>query len=101
MNEFNANVLSRLPDNYNNDEKLIRDIAVVHGELLFIHPFREGNGRRARILANLMARKQGFDALEFGKIKEAQHAIYISAIQHCASKDYGRIIELIQSIFPK
>jgi cell filamentation protein len=79
MNEFNANVLSRLPDNYNNDEKLIRDIAVVHGELLFIHPFREGNGRTARILANLMARKQGFDALEFGKIKEAQHAIYISA----------------------
>lgn len=101
MNEFDADVLSKMPDTYNNAEKLIKDIAVVHGEFLFIHPFREGNGRTARILANLMARKQGFGALEFGKIKEEHKAIYISAIQHCASKDYRRIIELIKSIFPK
>jgi hypothetical protein len=32
-----------------------RDAHVVHAELLLIHPFREGNGRLARWLADLMA----------------------------------------------
>ena len=30
-------------------------LAVVHAELVLIHPFREGNGRLARLLATLMA----------------------------------------------
>ena len=51
-------------------DELIRDIAMVHAELLFIHPFREGNGRTARILANLMTRKSGRGALHFERIDE-------------------------------
>ena len=31
-------------------EALVAHLAIVHGELLFIHPFREGNGRTARLL---------------------------------------------------
>lgn len=34
-------------------------IAEVHAELLLIHPFREGNGRLARWLADLMALQAG------------------------------------------
>ncbi len=34
-------------------------IAVVHADLLLIHPFREGNGRLARWLADLMAVQAG------------------------------------------
>jgi len=34
-------------------------LAIVHVELLLIHPFREGNGRLARMLAVLMAFTQG------------------------------------------
>ncbi|MHA4895733.1 Fic/DOC family protein [Pedobacter sp. PWIIR3] len=60
---FEEELLTRLPNKYANKEQLVNDIAMVHGELLFIHPFREGNGRTARILANLMARKQGYDSL--------------------------------------
>jgi cell filamentation protein len=30
-------------------------LAVTHVELILIHPFREGNGRLARLLADVMA----------------------------------------------
>ena len=32
MGEFNIGILSNLPDSYENEEDLIQDIAVVHGE---------------------------------------------------------------------
>ena len=63
---------------------------MVHGEFLFIHPFREGNGRTARILANLMSRKQGFDALRFELITEKDFPLYVKAVQSIAQKDYTK-----------
>lgn len=68
MEAFDTEILLNLPKEYSNKEELIKDIAIVHGELLFIHPFREGNGGTARILANLMARKAGYGPLKFEKI---------------------------------
>ncbi|WP_394354163.1 Fic family protein [Chryseobacterium antibioticum] len=68
--------------------------------MLFIHPFREGNGRTARILANLMVRKAGFSPLEFEKIgkKELEH--YVVAVQKSAAKNYEPMIDLIGMILP-
>jgi len=40
-------------------ERVTSDMAEVHAELLLIHPFREGNGRLARWLAELMALQAG------------------------------------------
>lgn len=37
------------------EERLVEALAVVHAELILIHPFREGNGRLARLLNALMA----------------------------------------------
>jgi cell filamentation protein len=90
----------KLPNNYNNKEELIRDIAIVHGELFFIHPFREENGRTARMLANLMCRKQGYEALQFDKIDEKNFERYVLAVQKVAEKDYSKMIEIIEFIFP-
>jgi len=59
MHEFERAALKQLPDLYEDRDALIRDVAHVHGELLFIHPFREGNGRMARLLADMMVQKQG------------------------------------------
>jgi cell filamentation protein len=70
MKLFEADILLKLQSKYRHKNVLIKDIAKVHGELLYIHPFREGNGRTARILANLMSRKQGFDALKFEKLQQ-------------------------------
>lgn len=37
------------------EEQIIEAIAVTHVELILIHPFREGNGRLSRLLADVMA----------------------------------------------
>ena len=77
MGGFEKDVLSKLPNIYDLQSDLIKDIAFVHAELLFIHPFREGNGRTARILANLMCRKQGYKALNFELINEKLFPFYV------------------------
>ncbi len=100
MSGFDLNILSKLPNKYDSKEELIKDIAIVHGELLFIHPFREGNGRTAPIIANLMTRKAGFESLNFNKIDSKEFDKYVLAVQSCANKDYDRMIELIKFIFP-
>ena len=100
MQTFDNEVLKNLPDKYTSREELIKSIAIVHGELLFIHPFREGNGRTARMLANLMARKQGYDALLFEKINKENFDSYVKAVQKSAEKDYALMIALITAIFP-
>lgn len=97
---FENEILLKLPHNYANTDELIKDIATVHGELLFIHPFREGNGRTARILANLMARKQGYGPLMFDKIGEKEFELYVLAVQAAANKDYQKMEQLIRFIFP-
>lgn len=101
MKVFEDEILSQLPQTYQDEEQLIKDIATVHAELLFIHPFREGNGRTARILANLMCRKQGFPALRFELINEEEFENYVSAIQQAKNKDYSKMEEIIKSIFPR
>lgn len=100
MLSFEKEILSDLKNTYLQKEELVRDIAMVHGELLFIHPFREGNGRTARLLANLMSRKAGHGSLKFEKVKEKEFDKYITAIQSCANKDYSKMIDFIDSIFP-
>jgi cell filamentation protein len=98
MDNFENEILLKLPAKYESNQTLIKDIAKVHGEFLFIHPFREGNGRTARVLANLMVRKQGFKGLNFEKITESIYPDYVIAVQSVADRNYepmGRIIELI------
>lgn len=100
MSSLEKEILSRLKNNYKRREDVIRDIATVHGELLFIHPFREGNGRTARLLANLMSRKAGYESLKFENVGKKEFEKYVVAVQSCAKKDYNKMIEFIDSIFP-
>lgn len=100
MSEFEKEILSKLKNKYESQENLIKDVAIVHGELLFIHPFREGNGRAARLLANLMLRKAGFEALKFENVGKREFEEYVKAVQNCANKDYSKMIDFIKSIFP-
>lgn len=100
MLEFETKILSKLPSKYTNKEELIKDIAKVHAELLFIHPFREGNGRTARILANLMARKEDYEALKFELITEKEFESYVLAVQSAADNNYTKMEKIISFIFP-
>ena len=99
MDVFENDILLKLPSRYESDQSLIRDIAVVHGELLFIHPFREGNGRAARVLANLMTRKQGFKGLNFERINEKIFQEYVLAVQMVADRNYEPMEKIIELIF--
>lgn len=60
--------------------EVIRKIATVHLELLFIHPYREGNGRTARLLATLMALQAGFNGFDW-EVLERKFVDYVRSIQ--------------------
>jgi len=96
MQIFENEILNQLPDFYETKEQLIKDVARVHGELLFIHPFREGNGRTARILGNLMVRKQGYEGLRFDRMNLRD---YIIAVQQISKKNYSPMERMIGTIF--
>jgi cell filamentation protein len=99
MDNFEKEILLKLPTKYESNQALIKDIAKVHGEFLFIHPFREGNGRTARVLANLMVRKQGIKGLNFEKITEKIFTEYVIAVQSVADRNYEPMEKLIELIF--
>ena len=99
METFEIEILDLLKGEYDRAEDLIEDIAKVHGELLYIHPFREGNGRTARLLANLMAHKAGSQRLKFEKLDNTEmFNKYIEAVQRAGLKQYQAMIDIIAFI---
>jgi cell filamentation protein len=72
-------------------ERVAHDMAEVHAELLLVHPFREGNGRLARWVADLMALQAGnpLPAYRFaGRGAEAEKKRYLAAVKMGYQKDY-------------
>ncbi|MCU0119842.1 Fic family protein [Pseudomonas sp. B2M1-30] len=69
------------------DEKLIKAIAVTHVEFILIHPFREGNGRLSRLLADVMAVQAGFVPLDYSSWERNREA-YFAAINQGLSCNY-------------
>ncbi len=98
VEEFEKEFMSPLPDKIEDYGKLIEHVAPLHAELLFIHPFREGNGRTARFFADLIALKSGFDRFKFEKITEKRMPEYITAVQAAADKNYEPMIQLFRSL---
>lgn len=62
------------------DERLIDALAKVHVEFILIHPFREGNGRLSRLLANIMALQAGQPMLDFSVMDDNKQR-YFAAVQ--------------------
>lgn len=76
------------PCNFKTMGKVIRALAVVHTELVLIHPFREGNGRAARMLSILMGLQAGLPPLDFRGITGRKKKEYISAIHAGMAHNY-------------
>lgn len=70
------------------DKELIEAIAITHVEFILIHPFREGNGRLSRLLADVMAVQAGFDPLDYS-VWDVRKAAYITAIHAGFSGNYA------------
>lgn len=69
-------------------DAVARAIAVVHAELVLIHPFREGNGRVARLFALLMALQAGLPPLDFSVLEGRGKRNYIAAIHAAVGRNY-------------
>lgn len=69
-------------------EALAVALAHTHAELILIHPFREGNGRCARLLAWLMALQAGLPPLDFTPLAGRGRPAYFAAIRAAFAKDY-------------
>ncbi len=71
--------------------EVARCLAEVHAELLLIHPFREGNGRLARWVADIMAFQVGLLAPDYGfrrRGEKKRHATYLEAVRRGYLQDY-------------
>lgn len=69
-------------------------IASVHAELLLIHPFREGNGRLARWLADLMALQAGFPLPSYrftGRGSRKERSRYLKAVKKGYLEEYAEL----------
>ncbi|OTA15904.1 BepI protein [Xenorhabdus vietnamensis] len=88
LNQFDAQYLAKYtPCSGMTRTQLIEAIAIVHVELILIHPFREGNGRLSRLLADIMAVQGGLQPLNY-KIWEQNKAQYIVAIHAGLNMNY-------------
>ena len=71
---------------------MLKALAEVHVE---IHPFREGNGRIARLLSVLMALQAGLPPLNFSQLRATKRDEYFAAVQSGMDRDY----KLMERIF--
>lgn len=89
------------PCNFKTIEETARAIATVHVELVLIHPFREGNGRVARLLADLMAMQADYPPLDYSDLEKGQWKKYIAAIHAGLSRDYEPMTRLFTGLIEK
>ena len=76
------------PCGFEDRAEVVKALAEVHTELVLIHPFRDGNGRVARILSTLMALQAGLPLLDFSQIAGEGKEDYFSAVRAGMHKDY-------------
>lgn len=76
-------------------------LAETHVELVLIHPFREGNGRIARVLSTLMALQARLPPLDFSAIAGAKKRAYFAAVQAGMDRDYRPMERLFEEILSR
>jgi len=92
---FERDCLARFtPCHLADTDELVEAIAITHVEFILIHPFREGNGRLSRLLADLMAVQSGRDPLDYSAW-DAHKPAYIRAIHAGVGGDYTPMKEMV------
>ncbi|MEI7575816.1 MAG: Fic family protein [Armatimonadota bacterium] len=72
-------------------------VAIVHAELILIHPFREGNGRLGRWIADLMAIQGGTAPPAYQLNSDEERDKYYLALRRAFINDYDPLTELFVS----
>lgn len=102
MEEFERGVLKQYtPCVFKGDEEITTALAVVHAELMLIHPFREGNGRAGRLLSVLMAFQAGLPGLDFSGIRGKVRKAYFDAVKASAGRDYEPMKKIFSAVLSR
>ena len=95
MSAFEQHVLSRSPYLSDQDAAIFTFASEVMNELLAIHPFREGNGRTAFILGNLILMQNDLLPLDLYDPRRHQSDYYAACEAGRLRKDYTLLANLI------
>jgi cell filamentation protein len=105
MQTFSDDLLSKLtpfrPDLAKSE--ILNRVSKIHGELIIIHPFRDGNGRTIRLLCDLLLMQAGYGPMRIAAfydrnfLKRYHRAIQV--VWH--SQDYSSLIKLFQPLVVK
>ena len=99
MDELERGALAEFtPCRPSTGDQVARALAVVHAELILIHPFREGNGRVARLLALLMGFQAGLPPLDFSPIDGVNRVYYIHGIHAALGRDYAPLTGMFERV---
>lgn len=97
LNELDQVFSAETPCQNMSKDRLIHALARVHAELILAHPFREGNGRLARWVADLMSLQAGFPALdwEFDVQSDERRGEYFSALRDGFAMNFRPLEDLV------
>jgi cell filamentation protein len=102
MEAFERGPLCRYtPCNSESRAMVVSGLAEVHTELILIHPFREGNGRVARILASLMALQAGLPLLNYSAIRGRKKQGYFAAVQAGLAGEYQPMERIFREVIAR
>lgn len=102
MEDFEKNILKQFtPCRPQPMNKVITALAVAHTELILIHPFREGNGRLARLLSDLMGWQAQLPTLDFGGITGKKKREYLAAVRAGLDRNYKPMEEIFRSVLKR
>lgn len=95
MDVYERDVLERTPFISENNDAVFSFLSEVMCELLAIHPFREGNGRTAFVLGNLILMQNDLLPLDVYDQRRHQDAYYDACESGRLRKDYKPLANLI------
>ncbi|MBF0354447.1 MAG: Fic family protein [Alphaproteobacteria bacterium] len=81
-------------------QEVLSRLAEIHGELIVIHPFLDGNGRTARLLCDLLLMQAEYPPIRLGAFDEQEvQRDYFAAIHDVWEKiDYQPLIALLDRL---
>jgi len=99
MQEFDSDSLRRhTPLRAETLPEMSAALAETHTELVLIHPFREGNGRLARLLAVLMSEQAGLPYPAFELMRRRRESEYFAAVRAGLDRNYTPMSRLFASV---
>ena len=95
IENFEQKVLSRTPLISDDDEAIYSFVSELMNEFLVIHPFREGNGRTAFILGNLILMQNDLLPLDVYDVGRHQADYYAACEAGRLKADYSPLAKLL------